>query len=120
MEENEINKEQKKVSLSFKDFLSGSILTQTSIKKHIWYLLFLVLLSVFYINNKYKTEKIWVDIKNLQKEVEELRDRSVSYASELMSLSRESEVIKIVNKKEVGLEELKKPPQKIVVKKEQQ
>lgn len=118
MEENEVNKEQKKNSLSFKDFLSGSILTQTSIKKHLWYILFVVLLSVVYISNKYKTEGILVDIIKLQKEVKELRDRSVSYASELMSLSRESEVIKIVNEKEVGLEELKKPPQKIIVKKE--
>ncbi len=120
MEDNNLNNEEKKTNISFKDFLSGSILIKRSIKKHLWYIFFLVLLSIFYINNKYKTEKIWVDIKNLQKEVKELRDRSVSYASELMSLSRESEVIKIITEKEVDLKELKMPPQKIVVKKEKE
>jgi len=118
LEDNTTNNEQNKTNLSFKDFLSGSILTQKSIKKHLWYILFAVLLSVIYISNKYKTESTLVDIIKLQKEVKELRDRSVSYASELMSLSRESEVIKIIKEKEVGLEELKEPPQKIVVEKE--
>ena len=117
MEERNKNIEEKKTSISFKDFLSGSILTQTSIKKHLWYILFVVGLSIIYISNKYQTEKILVDIINLQKEVKELRDQSVSYASELMSISRESEVIKIIKEKEVGLQELRQPPQKIVVKK---
>lgn len=116
MEENNSNIEEKKKGLSFKDFLSGSVLTQTSIKKHLWYILFVVALSIIYISNKYQTESILVDIIKLQKEVKELRDQSVSYASELMSISRESEVIKLVNEKEVGLNELKVPPQKIVVK----
>ncbi len=116
MEENNKHKDKNKSGISFKDFLSGSILTQTSIKKHLWYILFVVALSVIYISNKYQTEGILVDIIKLQKEVKELRDQSVSYASELMSISRESEVIKLVNEKEVGLQELKVPPQKIVVK----
>jgi cell division protein FtsL len=120
LEENNINNEEKKTNLSFKDFISGSILTQTSIKKHLWYILFVVALSIVYISNKYQTEGILVDIIKLQKEVKELRDKSVSYASELMSISRESEVIKIVKEKGVELEELKTPPQKIEVKKEQE
>lgn len=111
------NKEEKKTNLSFKDFLSGSILTQTSIKKHLWYILFMVGISIIYISNKYQTEGIQVDIIKLQKEVKELRDRSVSYASDLMSVSRESEVLKLVEEKGVALQELKMPPQKIVVKK---
>lgn len=119
MEEQKGNIEEKKTGLSFKDFLSGSILTQTSIKKHLWYILFVVGLSIIYISNKYQTESILVDIIKLQKEVKELRDRSVSYASDLMSISRESEVIKLVDEKGVELQELKMPPQKIVVKKEE-
>ena len=116
MEENSKHNAEKKPGLSFKDFLSGSVLTQTSIKKHIWYILFVVALSIIYISNKYQTEGILVDIINLQKDVKELRDRSVSIASKLMSISRESEVTKLVNEKEVDLQELKVPPQKIVVK----
>ena len=70
-----------------------------------------------YINNKYQTEGLLINIIRLQNEVKENRDRSVSYAAELMSLSRESEVIKIVNEKNLNLQELKMPPEKIEVKK---
>lgn len=118
MDENTNIESPKKKSLNIKQFLSGNILLQESIKKHLWYILFIVLLSVIYINNKYKTESILIEIIKLQDEVKELRDRSVSYASELMSMSRESEVIKLTEEKNVDLKELKLPPQKIVVKKE--
>jgi cell division protein FtsL len=97
--------------------LSGNILTREVIKKHLWYFLFLVALSVVYINNKYQTEGLLINIIRLQNEVKENRDRSVSYAAELMSLSRESEVIKIVNEKNLNLQELKMPPEKIEIKK---
>jgi len=97
--------------------LSGNILTREIIKQHLWYFLFLVALSVIYINNKYQTEGLLINIIRLQNEVKESRDRSVSYAAELMSLSRESEVIKIVNEKNLNLQELKLPPEKIEIKK---
>jgi hypothetical protein len=102
--------------LSLMQFLSGNILTRESLRKNIWFILFMVLLSVIYINNKYKTESLLLNIIRLQNEVKEYRDRSVSYASELMSISRESEVIKIIEEKKMNLQELKMPPEKIEVK----
>jgi hypothetical protein len=107
----------KEVDLSLKQILSGNVLTREAIKKHIWYVLFLVLLSIVYINNKYKTESLLISIVKLQNEVKEVRDRSVSYAADLMSISRESEVIKIVDEKKMNLQELKLPPEKIEIKK---
>ena len=107
----------KKKGLNLKQFIDGNIFVQDSIKKQTLYILFLVLLSVIYIHNKYKTEGLMVDILKTQKEVRELRDRSVDYASELMSLSRESEVVRMIESKNIGLKELKMPPEKIVIKK---
>lgn len=107
----------RKKYLNFKQFIDGNIFVQDSIKKQTLYILFLVLLSVIYINNKYKTEALMVNILKNQKEVKELRDRSIDYASELMSLSRESEVIRIIESKKLDLKELKSPPEKILIKK---
>jgi hypothetical protein len=121
----EINKEpetesQKAVTrkkyVNFRQFIDGNFFVQDSIKKQTLYILFLVLLSVIYIHNKYRTEALMVNILKTQKEVKELRDRSIDYASELMSLSRESEVIKIIETKNLNLKELKSPPEKIVIK----
>ena len=117
MTENKENKDKMKDSdLSLMQFLSGNILTSEIIKKNIWYILFVVFLSVVYINNKYRTEDLLLNIIRLQNEVKEMRDRSVSFAAELMSLSRESEVIKIVSEKSMNLQELKMPPDKIEIK----
>jgi len=108
---------QKSAEMNLMQFLSGNILTKDIIKKHLWYFLFIVSLSVLYINNKYQTEGLLINIIRLQNEVKECRDRSVSYAAELMSLSRESEVIKIVSEKNLNLQELTSPPEKIEMKK---
>ncbi len=107
----------KKKTWNFRQLIDGNIFVQDSIKKQTLYILFIVFLSVIYIHNKYETEGLLVEILQMQKQVKELRDRSVDYASELMSLSRESEVIKIIEAKNIGIKELKSPPYKIVVKK---
>ena len=109
--------DKQKNGFNIKQLLSGSILTHDSIKNQFWYILFIVLLAVIYINNKYKTEAVLIDIIKLQSEVKELRDRSVSYACDLMSISRETKVIEMIDEKHIDLKELKLPPQKIVVKK---
>lgn len=106
----------KKKKWNFKQFIDGNIFIQSSIRKQTKFILFLVFLCIIYIQNKYRNEALLVDIINTQKEVKELRDRSINYASELMSLSRESEVIKTIETKGLGIKELKSPPDKIIVK----
>jgi hypothetical protein len=106
----------KKKKWNLKQFIDGNIFIQSSIRKQTKFILFLVFLCIIYIQNKYRNEALLVDIINTQKEVKELRDRSINYASELMSLSRESEVIKIIETKGLEIKELKSPPDKIIVK----
>jgi hypothetical protein len=108
---------QDKKKLNFKQFIDGNIFVQSTVRKQTKFILFLVFLCIIYIQNKYKNEELLVDILKTQKEVKELRDRSIIYGAELMSLSRESEVIKIVNNKGLGISELKLPPERILVKK---
>jgi hypothetical protein len=108
----------KKKKLNLRQFFDGNVFNQDSVKKQSRYILFLVALSIIYINNKYSNEALLVDIIKIQKEIKELRDKSVNYAADLMSISRESEVIRMVNNKELGLKELKTPPQIIKVKKQ--
>jgi hypothetical protein len=114
---NQVPGSENKKKWNFKQFIDGNFFIQSSVKKQTKFILFLVLLCVLYIQNKYRNEALLVDILNTQKEVKELRDKSIIYAAELMSISRESEVIKIVDDKRIGLKELKSPPDRIIVKK---
>ena len=116
-EEKDINETQttENVESFAKQLVNGSILTQQIIKKHLLYILFLVGLSMFYIYNKYKTEDLIIKISKTQKEIKDLRAKSVSNASELMIIRRESEVKKSIKKNNLELKELKSPATEIKI-----
>lgn len=115
-EKENINKLKSSGTFSFHEIINGDIFAREQLMKNLWYILFVVFLTVIYIYNKYQTENVLIDIIETQKEVKELRAYSVSNANELMSLSKESEVIRLVQKNKLDIKELKKPPEKIIVK----
>lgn len=105
------NSEEKKSS--FKDLLDGTILTRKSIVNQLPFILFLTFLAAIYIGNRYHAEKVARDLTKLQLEVKDLRAESITNASELMFISKQSEVIKMVRGANLNLEESVNPPIKI-------
>lgn len=103
-------------AFSFKELINGDIFTRQQLMKNLMFILYVVFLTVLYIYNKYQTEKVLSDIISVKKEVKELRTYSVSNATELMSLSKESEVINLVEENGLLIKPLKRPPVKITVK----
>ena len=109
-------KEQKEISnASLKDFIDGSILTKSAVLQQLPFVLFLVVLGIFYISNRYKSEKVYRDMVNLEKELKDLRFESITTASDLMYMSKQSEVLKRVQKEGLGLVESTEPPTKIYI-----
>ena len=109
-------KKKKEKSGSFiKELLSGSMLTEKIILKNLWYILLLTLLAAIYIGNRFHAEKITRETARLQKEVQDLRAESLSTSAELMYVSRQSEVYRMVRGKGLKLEELKIPSYKLLV-----
>lgn len=97
-------KEQKEISsASVKDFIDGSILTKSAVVQQLPFVLFLVVLGIFYISNRYKSEKVYRDMVSLEKELKDLRFESITTASDLMYMSKQSEVLKRVQKEGLGL-----------------
>jgi hypothetical protein len=117
IDENQERKELRKVG-TIKGLLAGSMLTKDKVVKQLPYILFLAALAFFYIGNRYHAEKVIRKNSMLQDEVKELRAKSISTSAELMHLSKQSEVIKLINEKGLGLKESRIPPRKIVVTKE--
>jgi hypothetical protein len=101
---------------SFKGIIDGSALTVSSLVKQIPFILFLVLLAIIYIANRYHAEKVARQLIVLQDTVRDLRAEQLTTASELMNLSKPSKVQDLINEKGLGLSEPTKPPYKIVVK----
>ena len=103
---------------SFREVIDGSILTREVVVRQLPYILFLVLLAVIYIGNRYHAVQVVRESAGLQKEVEELRSESMSTASELMFISQQSQVLRLLQEKGLELEESVDPPLKIVVENE--
>lgn len=108
-------REEKKTSkkLSLVDFISGNILTRESISRQFPFMIFLVFLAVFYISNSYHHDSLMRKSQKLREEVKDLRVESLNTAARLMQISRQSEVIKLVEQKELGLKESTVPPKKL-------
>ena len=100
---------------SIKDFIGGSFLTSANVIKQIPYILFLTLIAIIYIGNRYQAEKIVRETVVLKNEVKELRAEAITTTSELMYISKQSEVAKLVEKKGLDLKEAVVPPKKIVI-----
>lgn len=100
-----------------RELMSGSLLSDRIILKNLGYILFLTLLMALYIANRFHAEDLVRRITRLQKEVTELRADALSTSAELMQVSRQSEVTRLVMERGLGLEELTEPPYRLVVKK---
>lgn len=97
----------------FKDVLDGSLLTRDNVLGQLPFVLFLTLLLVLYIGNRYHAERVIRQSLKLQTELKELRAEAISTASELEYLSNQSQVSRLVEQKNIGLKYSDKPPIKI-------
>jgi cell division protein FtsL len=98
-----------------KELLSGTMVTEKIILKNLWYVLLITLLIAIYIGNRFHAEKITRELSKVQREVRDLRSESLSTSADLMNLSRQSEVYRLIKERGLTLEELKTPPYKVIV-----
>jgi len=98
---------------SLKSVLDGSVLTVHAFVRQIPFILFLVLLALVYIANRYNAEKVVREIEGLKSQVRDLRAEEITTASELMNLNRPSRVEALVREHNLGLGFSKEPPYKI-------
>ena len=110
--------EEKEKSFSLRDLLDGNVLTRKAVLKQSRFILLLVLVAFVSIANRNHAEKTVIHLNRLQSDVKEMRARSISTSSELVRISRQSEVMQLVNRYELGLEENLEPPKKLVQNKE--
>jgi len=100
-----------------KSLFSGSLFSEKIILGNLPYLLMLTILGAFYIANRFHAEKIIRKTDQIQEEVKELRAEAMAITSELMYISKQSQVTREIKRRRLELKELQEPPYKIVVKK---
>lgn len=117
-EKKEENKKKKVATESFvRELLSGTMVSEKIILKNLGYISMVTLLLAVYIGNRFHAERMTRESARLQREVKDLKAESLSISADLMYISRQSEVRKLVREKGLDLEELKVPPYKLLVNK---
>jgi hypothetical protein len=96
-------------------FIDGTFLANRVVLDQLPFILFLTILALIYIGNRYHAEKIVRETNRLKKEIKELRAEAISTSAELMYKSTKSQVLKSLREKNLGLEESRVPPKKIVI-----
>lgn len=102
-------------SVSLMNFLDGSILTSSIVKKQLPLLGMLFLVCMIIITIRNYTEQAYRYKNKLSSEVKELRYESISISAGLMFISKQSEIVKRIEKDDLKLIESKVPPINIVV-----
>lgn len=91
----------------------------SQLPQYLSFVLFLLFWGLIYIGNRHSTERRVKQNYHLSEEVKELRAEYLSIKADLMFLSKQSEIAKLV--KNQGLQEITQPPFKVIVpKKEEQ
>ena len=100
---------------AFRGFIDGTFLANKVVLEQLPFILFLTFLALVYIGNRYHAEKIVRETNRLKREIKELRAEAISTSAELMYKSTKTQVLKAVREKNLGLEESRVPPGKIVI-----
>jgi len=103
----------KRKKVRVKEIIDGTILVRENVIRQLPFLLFLTVLGIIYIGNRFHAEKMVRQIEQLRIEVSNLRSEQITTTSELMNISRPSEVASLVESRGLGLKESMEPPKKL-------
>lgn len=103
--------------IKFTDFLNGGLFTREAISKQWTYFIFLGFLAMIYINNHYAVEKLLKEQVQINVELKELKYEAITTSSQLMQMSRQSEVLRHIEQANIGLGVLKTPPRILIIEK---
>jgi len=101
-------------SSTARDILNGNILTKKFFKKQYGLLAMIAVLALLYVDNRYYCETQLLKEIRLKKEILDLKYEALTLSADLMTISRQSNVLNNVNSSGLKLIETYTPP--IVIK----
>lgn len=81
---------------TLKKILGGEFLTTKLLRQQIWLALLIMGFTIVYISNRYSCDQQRIEISKLTKELEEAKFKAMSSASEITEVSRESNVLEML------------------------
>jgi hypothetical protein len=90
-------------SSSLRDIINGNILTNRFLQKQYGLILLIAVLTFLYVDNRYYCETQLAKEIELKKDIQDVKYESLTISAELMQISRQSNVLKMINERGVNL-----------------
>ena len=100
----------KKKSNSLKSILGGDIPATDSFPRQTKLMVLIMVLIIFYIQNRYASQQQQIEIDKLKKELIDIKYDALTRSSELMEKSRQSRIEDYISTKESDLQTSTHPP----------
>jgi len=94
---------------SFRDLMSGKVLTSPFFRKQLLLFILLCGIAVFYIDNRFTCEQQIATINRLEDQLTNAKYEALTTSSTLMQLSRQSQVAVMLQTKGLDLQESMQP-----------
>lgn len=115
LDENSELAKKKMPAIRLKDILNGDVLKHPILENQLNFIFMLAFFAFVAITNHYVVEKKLEQAASLSKENQELRYEAITTASELMLLTKQSEILKRLEAAEMELEQMTTPPRTLKV-----
>ena len=97
-------------SSSVRDILNGNILTKKFIQKQYGLIFMIAVLTFLYVDNRFYCETQLAKEIDLKKKILDVKYESLTNSAELMKISRQTNVLEMINSRGVTLIQTATPP----------
>ncbi len=94
-----------------KQFVSGKWIEQKWVRKRIPAVIYIFILTIIYIFNIFAVQKLHNDINRAKRKILNLSVTAETTRTQLISITKESAIVKQVKQKKMGLLETENPPE---------
>lgn len=96
--------------MSLKSILGGDILANDFLKRQTKLLILIMILTIFYISNRYSCQQEMIEIDKLKKNLTDIKYDALTRSSELMEKSRQSRIEEYISTQQSELQTATNPP----------
>jgi len=97
-------------SSTVRDVLNGNILTKRFFQKQYGLLIMIAVLAFAYVDNRYYCETQLAKSIELKKQIQDIKYESLTISADLIKISRQSNVLNMVNERGINLIQTTTPP----------
>ena len=104
------NKQKEASHISLRSILGGEILEHSFLRRQVYLLILIVILTILYIDNRYSSQQELIEIDRLKKELTDIKYDALTISSELTEKSRQSRIEEYISAEGRQLQTAATPP----------